>query len=194
LRPTRSDRFNQGAGAPRGYRRLYVATARQEVLKPFDVVFALNFGLPASLPANRVIAAAALRESRAQKIPLFYAPSGIFELGDCPDILCRDFSGYISTVKQVRALVEAARDHDWRRVLVIAAPPHHWRARRDLRVAGFDVELDKSICNHPRHSWYARESEHRQTTTWFRWWFTWELPARLVILLCPRCYERRASS
>ena len=159
----------------------------------YDVVFPLNFGAPAALRANLAIAAAALRVSRARKIPLFYAPRDIFDFGDYPDGFCRDFSGYISTVKQVRALAVIAREKAWRRVLVIAAPPHHWRALRDLRAAGFEAEVDESLRALPRGFWYAKESEHRQTTSWFRWWFTWELPARVVIFACRNCYERRAS-
>ena len=162
-------------------------------MKSYDVVFPLNFGAPAALRANRAIAGAAIRESRTRNIPLFYAPRDIFDFGDYPDSFCQDFSGYISTVKQVRALAEAAREQAWRRVLVIAAPPHRWRALRDLRAAGFEAEVDDSLRALPRGFWYARESEHRQTTSWFRWWFTWEIPARLVIYACRRCYERRAS-
>lgn len=166
-------------------------------MERYDVVFPLNFGAPAALRANRAIAAAAVRASRARNIPLFYAPRDIFDFGDYPDSFSKDFGGYISTVKQVRALTETAREHAWRRVLVIAAPPHRWRALRDLRAAGFEARVDEAIDDSlralPRSFWYAPESEHRQTTSWFRWWFTWEIPARLAIYLCRRCYERRAS-
>ena len=162
-------------------------------MERYDVVFPLNFGVPAALRANRAIAEAALRESRARNIPLFYAPRDIFDFGDYPESFCTDFSGYVSTVKQVRALTEAAREKSWRRVLVIAAPPHWWRALRDLRAAGFEARIDESLSALPRGFWYAKESEHRHTTTWFRWWFTWELPARVMIHACRRCYERRAS-
>jgi hypothetical protein len=163
------------------------------VVQSFDVVFALNFGLPAALPANRAIAEAALRASRTRNIPVFYAPLGIFDLEDYPSRICADFNGYISTVKQVRALVETARQRAWRHVLVIAAPPHRWRALRDVRAAGLEAEVDNSLRALPRGLWYARDSEHRQTASWFRWWFTWELPARMLIYACRRCYERRAS-
>lgn len=161
-------------------------------MEAFDVVFPLNFGAPAAIPANLLIAQAALRESRRRNIPLFYAPRDIFDFADHPDSFFKDFSGYISTVKQVRALAEVAREKSWRRVLVIAAPPHRWRALRDLRAAGFEADADDSLRALPGHVWYARESEHRQTTSWFRWWFTWEIPARAVLLVCRRCYERRA--
>jgi len=162
-------------------------------LEPYDVVFPLNFGAPATIPANLAIAEIALRESRRRDIPLFYAPRDIFDFGDYPQGFFKDFSGYISTVKQVRALADTARERSWRSVLVIAAPPHRWRALRDLRAAGFVAEVDDSPRQLPRRFWYAKESEHKQTTSWFRWWFTWELPARVVIFACRRCYERRAS-
>lgn len=160
----------------------------------YNVVFPLNFGAPATIRANLAIGEAALRESRKRNIPLFYAPREIFDFGDYPKGFCKDFSGYISTVKQVRALAEAAREKSWQRVLVVAAPPHRWRALRDLRAAGFEADLDDSLLHaFPRGFWYSKESEHKQTTSWLRWWFTWEIPARLVIYACRRCYERRAS-
>ena len=158
----------------------------------YDVVFPLNFGAPAALPANRAIAEAALRESRQRKIPIFFAPRDIFDFAGYTNGLSRDFSGYISTVKQVRALIEAAKDQAWQRVLIVAAPPHIWRALRDVRAAGLSAGVAQSLRSYPRRFWYSAESTHRQTTSWFRWWFTWEIPARLVILACRRCYEKRA--
>ncbi|MGH7839827.1 MAG: hypothetical protein ACREQC_18720 [Candidatus Binataceae bacterium] len=158
----------------------------------FDVVFPLNFGAPAELPANLAIADAALRESRRRRLPIFFAPKAIFDFGNYPHQLSSDFTGYISTVKQVLALAEAAREREWMRVLIIAAPPHIWRALRDVRAHGFSAGNDDSIRAYPRDFWYAKESTHRQTTSWWRWWFTWELPARAVILACRRCYENRA--
>lgn len=158
----------------------------------YDVIFPLNFGLPATLPANRVLAEAAIRGSREHQVPIFYAPSDIFDFGDYPDARVRDFSGYISTIKQVDALRAVAREHGWRRVLLVAAPPHEWRALRDVRAAGFTAEIDESLRSHPRRIWYAKDSEHRQTTSPWRWWLTWEIPARTVILFRRRWYEARA--
>jgi hypothetical protein len=158
----------------------------------FDVVFALNFGLPADLPANRIIAEAARRSSQAHQIPIFSAPAGIFDFAGHPTSLSGDFPGYVSTVKQVDALTAAAQTHGWRRVLVVAAPPHAWRALRDVRAAGFIAQIDRSVFGEPRRIWYAKESEHRQTTAAWRWWLTWELPARAVILLRRPWYEARA--
>jgi hypothetical protein len=158
----------------------------------FDVIFPLNFGAPAGLPANLAIADAALRESRTRNLPIFFAPKEIFDFSDYPDQFSSDFAGYISTVKQVQALADTAADHGWKRVLIIAAPPHIWRALRDVRARGFSAGADGSLRVYPPRFWYAKESMHRQTTSWFRWWFTWELPARAVILTCRRCYENRA--
>jgi hypothetical protein len=163
-------------------------------LDRYDVIFPLNFGAPASIPANIAIAEVAICESRRLGIPIFYAPREIFDFSDYPLSICKDFGGYISTVKQVKALVEVAAEKSWRRILVVAAPQHRWRALRDLRAAGFEAHLDDSLLgSYPRSFWYWAASEHKQTTSWFRWWFTWELPARVVIYVCPRCYERRAS-
>lgn len=158
----------------------------------FNVVFPLNFGLPASLPANRAIAEAALRLSRAHRVPIFFAPGGIFDFGDYPHSLFADFPGYVSTVKQVEALAAAAREHDWRRVMVIAAPPHRWRALRDVRAAGFTADNDDSLRSHRRSTWYAKHSEHKQTRSPWRWWLTWEMPARTVIVVRRQWYEARA--
>ncbi|HLW71307.1 MAG TPA: hypothetical protein VKS22_11875 [Candidatus Binataceae bacterium] len=158
----------------------------------FDVIFPLNFGAPAQLPANLAIAATALRESRRLKLPIFFAPKQIFDFGDYPNQFSSDFAGYISTVKQVRALAAAAAERGWRRVLIIAAPAHIWRALRDVRAQGLSAANDDSIRAYPRSLWYSKRSTHRQTTSWWRWWFTWELPARAVILVCRGCYERRA--
>ena len=159
----------------------------------YDVVFPLNFGAPAELPANRAIAEAALTESRKRNLPIFFAPKDIFDFAGDANGFSRDFPGYVSTVKQVRALADAAREKSWQRVLVVAAPPHYWRALRDVRAAGFSAGLEPSLLSYPRWFWYSTQSTHRHTTSWFRWWFTWELPARLVILACRRCYEKRAA-
>lgn len=161
-------------------------------MKHFDVVFPLNFGLPAGLPANRLIAAAAIRRSREMAIPIFCAPAGIFDFGGHRHYLERDFPGYVSTVKQVAQLKAAAKQQGWRRVLLVAAPPHQWRALRDTRAVGFDVRLEDSLRDYPRSLWYAARSGHRQTRSWLRWWLTWELPARLVLTICRSCYEQRA--
>jgi hypothetical protein len=158
----------------------------------FDVIFPLNFGAPANLPANLAIAATALRESRRLKLPIFFAPAEIFDFGDYSHQFSTDFTGYISTVKQVRALAEAAAVRGWRRVLIVAAPPHLWRALRDVRAQGLSAGADNSIRAYPKNLWYSKNSTHRQTTAWWRWWFTWELPARAVILACRGYYERRA--
>jgi hypothetical protein len=165
-----------------------VAEAGQRI----DVIFPLNFGLPASLPANRAIANAAVRLSRAHRAPIFFAPDGILDLGGYSLTFCTDFGGYVSTVKQVAALVDAARERAWERVLVVAAPPHAWRALRDVRAAGLMAEIDDSLCGHPRGIWYSKHSEHKQTTASWRWWLTWELPARAVILVRRPWYEARA--
>lgn len=158
----------------------------------YDVIFPLNFGLPATLPANRAIAAVALQAAKRYDLPIFCAPSGIFDLGDYQNLIERDFPGYVSTVKQVGALVAMAQQRQWKRVLLVAAPPHIWRALRDVRAAGLSVDAAPSLYEHPRSVWYSRDSEHRQTTSWFRWWFTWELPTRLAIILYRHYYEERA--
>lgn len=159
----------------------------------YDVVFPLNFGVPAALPSNRAIAEAALIESRARNIPIFSAPKDIFDFSDYENCSFSDFPGYVSTVKQVRALAQAAEEMAWKRVLVVAAPPHRWRALRDVRAAGFSAEADDSLRKYPGRFWYSAQSTHRHTTSWFNWWITWEIPARLALLVCRSCYERRAS-
>jgi hypothetical protein len=159
----------------------------------YDVVFPLNFGVPAALPANRAIAEAALTVSRKRNIPIFFAPKDIFDFTGYDNHVSSDFAGYVSTVKQVRALAATAKEKRWRRVLAIAAPPHHWRALSDLRAAGFIAEVERSVLSYPPQFWYSAESTHRHTTSWFRWWFTWEIPARFMILACRRCYEKRAA-
>ncbi len=88
----------------------------------YDVIFPLNFGLPASLPANRAIAAVALQAAKRYDLPIFFAPSGIFDLGGYQNLIERDFPGYVSTVKQVGALVTMAEQKQWERVLLVAAP------------------------------------------------------------------------
>lgn len=158
----------------------------------YDVVFPLNFGLPASLPANRAIAIAAVAMAQRHDLPIFCAPCGILDFGGYRRVIERDFAGYVSTVKQVGALTTAAAEEQWRNVIVVAAPPHVWRALRDVRAAGLSASADVSLYSHSRSIWYSRASEHRQTTSWFRWWFTWELPARIAILTYPGYYHRRA--
>jgi hypothetical protein len=92
----------------------------------------------------------------------------------------------------VDALVAFARERSWRRILVVAAPPHEWRAVRDVRAAGLVADINQLVRSHPRQIWYADASEHRQTRSPWRWWLTWELPARAVILIRREWYERRA--
>jgi hypothetical protein len=158
----------------------------------YDVVFPLNFGLPASLPSNRAIARIAVEAAVNCERPIFCAPRGIFDFGGFHNVVEGDFPGYVSTVKQIAALAKIAIQKQWKNVLIVAAPPHLWRALRDVRAAGLCAGAELSVYEYPRAIWYSRRSEHRQTTSWFRWWFTWELPARIAIITYRSYYERRA--
>ncbi len=87
----------------------------------------------------------------------------------------------LSTLDVAKKVAELAEKRDWHRARVIAAPPHEWRCRRDLRRLGFkEVEGDDYFrFFYSSKVWFSKKSIQPWTRSLIRWWLR-EIPLRLI--------------
>lgn len=90
---------------------------------------------------------------------------------------------YISTLDVAKEAVKLAKKMGWRKIKVVAAPPHEWRCRRDLRRLGLkEVEGDdyfRSTREFPPGFWFSKKSTQWWTRSLGLWWLR-EIPLRLM--------------
>ncbi|MDP3052207.1 MAG: hypothetical protein Q8N42_01730 [bacterium] len=91
---------------------------------------------------------------------------------------------YLSTLGVAKSFASLAKEKGWRKIFVLAAPPHIRRCARDLRKLGFEViKYDCFTKTHCRHDGkmiiYNKKSTQWYTRAWYLWWLR-ETPLRLV--------------
>ena len=132
------------------------------------------FGFTKEGEANEHIAIEAKGYSHRWGVPIFTQNDVARYLSDVkqPVLIAEENERYLSTLGIVLAFKKVAQQHRWKRVFVIAVPPHVWRCSRDLRKMGFDVLDDRSYFKDAYRSsfWYNRKDPQLWVRGRIRWW------------------------
>ncbi len=83
----------------------------------------------------------------------------------------------ISTLEIAQTAAKLAREHGWKKAIVIATPQHHRRCMRDLKKVGFSCRYFWNMT--PAWGWYSSKSTQFWTRSPWLWWLR-EIPLRLI--------------
>lgn len=136
-----------------------------------DVILA--FGFSREGEANQHIAISAKVCLRKYEIPIFTQNDVAQHLSDVrPIIVVEEGKRYLSTLGIVLAFITLAQKRGWKRVFVVAAPPHIWRCVRDLQKMGFEVFDDRFYFQtaYQKSFWYNRKDSQPWVRGPLRWW------------------------
>lgn len=158
---------------------------------PKAIIFAQAFGAPASLPSNEAIKRRALLLREYFKAPVVTQNDIAINRNVENVFFGEDYikERYLSTLGLDRVLISLIREKGWysdiERVIVVAAPMHIKRCRRDvtrmLSEAGYGkVEVIADVPRlKPAGAWYSRKSSQAWTRSARQWWMR-EIPIRLL--------------
>ncbi len=142
--------------------------------KPFiDAVVAFSFGRPANIRPNQVIANEAVRLAQKYGAPIVTQRDVPLENRICVefiDAIGEMNQSHVSTFKVVQRFAKLAQEHDWKKVLVVAAPGYLWRCVRDLEKLSFVVWVSDCMNKHPSNIWFCKNSTQWWTRNYFAFW------------------------
>ena len=96
-----------------------------------------------------------------------------------------DIEGASPTPLTVRKVVDEAKKTGVKKVMLVAAPPHAWRVKRDIRKLGkmegveLEIVYDDFLLKFPQDTWFSRESTQRWTSSVWMWW-PYEILVRMI--------------
>ena len=98
----------------------------------------------------------------------YFEGLGLMELGMFGGAIQKE--SYVSTITVCRALKMFCDETSTGEVILVCAPPHYWRVRRDFRKLGIPFQPYKQFLDTPHQQFYSRLSTHPQTWSPLRWW------------------------
>jgi hypothetical protein len=137
----------------------------------------MTFGFTPKGKANIYLAWISLALARDYQIPIFTQKDVAVHLRDKDDnvnvFVADQENEHISTLALVKIFEREAKFYKWKNILLVAAPPHIWRCRRDLEKFGFEVgtflkDILEGFSRKPK--WYNKSDPQFWVRNPIIWW------------------------
>lgn len=141
------------------------------------VIVAFAFGKPCSIRSNQLIAQIASQKAREFDVPVYTQLDVCIEPDVEVYIIEKDLENPPTTWQIARGVVRLANQQGFKKILIVAAKPHLWRARRDVEQAVREVKKEKKIevciCEeieqYPENSWFCPDSTQDRVRSREKW-------------------------
>jgi hypothetical protein len=139
----------------------------------------MTFGFTQKGKANIYLAWTSLALARGYQIPIFTQKDVAVHLRDRDDnvnvFVADQENEHISTLALVKIFEREAKFYKWKNILLVAAPPHIRRCRRDLEKFGFNVltienYIDLEEKNQKKIKWYNKTDPQFWARNPIIWW------------------------